>query len=157
VRGLRPHPRRGGSTSFGHLECEGGSERSGSVSKRVHLFPCKTPILAAFSIISGLRTGESLQIVCARPSPTSTARREHQLWAPGVRGWVRTVRFCEQKGAFISMQNTHSRCIQHHIRSPHRRITADSLCAAFAHIHGEAGAPALGTWSARVGPNGPVL
>jgi hypothetical protein len=41
--------------------------------------------------------------------------------------------------------------------SPHLRITGASLCAAFAHIPGEAGTSALGIWSARVGLNGPVL
>ena len=41
--------------------------------------------------------------------------------------------------------------------SPHWRINAASLILAFAHIHGEAGAPALGIRSAVVSRNGPVL
>jgi hypothetical protein len=59
--------------------------------------------------------------------------------------------------SFACQTPPHSRFIQHTALSPHRRITAPSLCAAFAHIHGEAGTPALGIWSARVGQNGPVL
>ena len=42
-------------------------------------------------------------------------------------------------------------------QSPHRRINAPSLLLAFAHIHGEAGTPTLGIWSAVVGRNGPIL
>ena len=79
VRGLRPHPWRGGNTSFGHLECQGGSERSGSVCKRrggLHM--CKrTPHSLAPSTLPRLRSGESLQPDGVRPSPTSMARREH--------------------------------------------------------------------------------
>ena len=41
--------------------------------------------------------------------------------------------------------------------SPHRRINAPSLLLAFAHIHGEAGTPALGIWSAMAGRNGQTL
>jgi hypothetical protein len=40
--------------------------------------------------------------------------------------------------------------------SPHWRINAAGLIMAFAHIHGEAGTPAVGTRSV-VGRNGPVL
>jgi hypothetical protein len=223
VRGLRPHPWRGGNTSFGHLECQGGSEigpvlcAGGGVD-----FICQThPILASFdttlsphrritapslcaafahihgeagtsalgiwsarvgqigpvlcagggvdfickrtpfsplSTLPCLRTGESLHLVCARPSPTSMARREHQLWASGVPGWVRSVRFCVQEEGWISYANAPPILAPFDTTlSPHRRITAPSLCAAFAHIHGEAGTSALGIWSARVGQIGPVL
>ena len=41
--------------------------------------------------------------------------------------------------------------------SPHRRINAPSLLVAFVRIHGEAGAPTRGIYSALVGRNGPVL
>ena len=51
-----------------------------------------------------LRTGESMQLVYFWPSPTSMARREHQLWASAVQWWVGTVRFYVQKG-WISMRN----------------------------------------------------
>jgi hypothetical protein len=86
------------------------------------------------------------------------ARREHQLWASGVPGWVRTVRFSVQEEGWISYADAPPSPTSFHTAlSPRLRITAASLCAAFAHIHGEAGTSALGIWSARVGQNGPVL
>jgi hypothetical protein len=42
-------------------------------------------------------------------------------------------------------------------QSPHGRINAPSLLLAFAHIHGEAGTPTLGIYSAVVGRTGPFL
>ena len=66
---------------------------------------------------------------------------------------------CMQKG-WISMQidPIHPRLSRHHPNpSPHRRITAPRLVVAFAHMHGEAGTPALGIWSALAGRKGPVL
>jgi hypothetical protein len=109
VRGLRPHLWRGGNISFGHLECQGGSERSGSVCRRSHVIWCKhTPILSPLSSLPCLRPSESLHLVCARPSPTSMARREHQLWASGVPGWVGTVRFCVQEESCNMMVQTHT-------------------------------------------------
>jgi hypothetical protein len=108
VRGLRPHLWRGGNISFGHLECQGGSERSGSVCRRSHVIWCKhPPILSPLSSLPCLRPSESLHLVCARPSPTSMARREHQLWASGVPGWVGTVRFCVQEESCNMMVQTH--------------------------------------------------
>jgi hypothetical protein len=108
VRGLRPHLWRGGNISFGHLECQGGSERSGSVCRRSHVIWCKhPPILSPLSTLPCLRPSESLHLVCARPSPTSMARREHQLWASGVPGWVGTVRFCVQEES-CNMVQTHT-------------------------------------------------
>jgi hypothetical protein len=63
---------------------------------------CKhTPILSPLSTLPCPRTGESLHLVCARPSPTSMAMREHQLWASGGPGWVGTVRFCVQEESYI--------------------------------------------------------
>jgi hypothetical protein len=41
--------------------------------------------------------------------------------------------------------------------SPHRRINAPGSLLAFAHIHGEAGTPTGGVWSAVVGRHGPFL
>jgi hypothetical protein len=54
------------------------------------------------SVSPRLRTGEPLHLVCFWPSPTSMARREHHHGPPGVRWWVRTVRFCEWKGCIHS-------------------------------------------------------
>jgi hypothetical protein len=208
---------RGGNISFGHLECQGGSDRPGSLCRRRGGFHMQThPPFSPLSTPPCLRTGESLHLVCARPSPTSMARREHQLWASGVPGWVRSARFSVQEEGWISYANAppfsplstppclrtgeslHLVCArpsptsmarrEHQLwasgvpgwvrtvrfsvqeegwisyanappllapfdttLSPHRRITAASLCAAFAHIHGEAGTSALGIWSARVG------
>jgi hypothetical protein len=102
VRGLRPHLWRCGNISFGHLECQGGSERSGSVCRRSHIYMVQTPpILSPLSTLPCPRTGESLHLVCARPSPTSMAMREHQLWASGGPGWVGTVRFCVQEESYM--------------------------------------------------------
>jgi hypothetical protein len=95
-----------GITIFAHPECGGGYERAiyfcvwkGCISMRKN-----TPIIVAFGI-TRLRTGEQQHLVCLWPSPTSMTRREHHLCAPGVRWWVRTVRFCVWKG-YISMRNT---------------------------------------------------
>ena len=100
--GLRPHPWRGGNTNGGHLERGGVSERSVSVcvqKGRGELFPYKMTLVSPHSTSPRLRTGESMHLVRFWPSPTSMARREHQLWPSGVRWWVGTVRFfCVQKG-----------------------------------------------------------
>jgi hypothetical protein len=37
-----------------------------------------------------LCTGDSMDLVCFCPSPTSRARREHQRWVSGARWWVGT-------------------------------------------------------------------
>jgi hypothetical protein len=58
----------------------------------------KTTPFSLHSASPRLRTGEPQHLVCFWPSPTSMARREHHLCAPGVRWWVRTVRFCVWKG-----------------------------------------------------------
>ena len=98
VRGLRPHPWRCGNISFGHLECQGGSERTVLFCVQEESCMMQTPFSRPpLSTLPHPRTGESLHLVCARPSPTSMAMREHQLWASGVPGWVGTVRFCVQE------------------------------------------------------------
>jgi hypothetical protein len=104
-----------------------------------------------------LRTGEPLHLVCFWPSPTSMARRKHHLGPPGVRWWVRSVRFCEWKGCIHSFDANKANTLPIITPSPHRRTNAPSLLLAFAHIHGEAETPSLSTRSAVVGPNGPVL
>jgi hypothetical protein len=86
VRGLRPHLWRRGNISFGHLEGqEGGSERTVRfcVQEESYIYGGNTlAILSPLSTLPCPRTaGESLHLVCARPSPTSMATREHQLWA----------------------------------------------------------------------------
>jgi hypothetical protein len=155
------------ATGVRHMECVSGSERSVSVSGRGALLSIDTtkhphPLLSLHSASPRLRTGESRHPVCFWLSPTSMARREHHLCAPGVRGWVRTVRFCEWKGCIaINRYNKTSPSIIiatfSITPSPHRRITAPSLLLAFAHIHGEAGTPTGGVGSAVVGLNSPVL
>jgi hypothetical protein len=55
---------------------------------------CETPPLSLHSASPRLCTGEPQHLVCFWPSPTFMSRWEHHLCAPGVRWWVRTVRFC---------------------------------------------------------------
>jgi hypothetical protein len=58
------------------------------------------------------------------------------------------------------MWSTYNDLISRLIRttpSPHRRINAPRSLLAFAHIHGEAGTPTGGVWSAVVGRHGPFL
>jgi uncharacterized cupin superfamily protein len=161
VRGLRPHPWRGGNISFGHLECQGGSERSGSVCRRrggFHICKHAPPhslapfdtalsphrritaprLCAAFAHIYGEAGTSALGIWSAR-----VGRNGPVLCAGGGVDFI-----CKHPPILAPFDTA---------LSPHRRITAPSLCAAFAHIHGEAGTSALGIWSARVGRNGPVL
>ena len=129
-------------------------DRSGSVCRRGG-FPCKTTPFSLLSIPPRLRTGESMHLFCVWPSPTSMARREHQRGASTVRWWVRTVRFCVQRGR-ISVQNDPilaTLAAFDTTPSPHRRINAPSLRLAFAHIHGGAGTPTGGLYSALVGQN----
>ena len=71
--------------------------------------------------------------------------------------WVGPVRFCVQKGWIVSMQNDPILASFDTTPSPHRRSNAPCSLLAFAHIHGEAGTPTEGIWSAVVGRNGPFL
>jgi hypothetical protein len=115
-----------------------------------------TPQFSLHSASPRLRTCESMHLVCSWHLPTSMAKREHHLCAPGVRWWVRTVRFCVWKRC-ISMRNTPIIAAFGITPSLHRRTTAPSLLLAFAHIHGEVSTPIFRTRSAAVGPDGPVL
>jgi hypothetical protein len=94
-----------------------------------------------------------MHLVCSWHLPTSMATREHHLCAPGVRWWVRTVRFCVWKGC-ISMRNTPIIAAFGITPSLHSRTTAPSLLLAFAHIHGEVSTP---IFALLVGPDTPVL
>jgi hypothetical protein len=104
-----------------------------------------------------LRTGESLELVSAPPSSTSLARREHSLWASGVRWWVRTVRLCTQGSLCMLCQTPPLLTSFDMTLSPQWRITAASLCTAFAHIPGEAGTLALGICSVVLGRKRHIL
>jgi hypothetical protein len=110
-----------------------------------------TPQFSLHSASPRLRTGESMHLVCSWHLPTSMARREHHLCAPGVPIYI-----CEWKGC-ISMRNTPIIAAFGITPSLHRWTTAPSLLLAFAHVHGNAGTPSLRTRSAVVGPDGPVL
>jgi hypothetical protein len=101
-----------------------------------------------------LRTGESsIHLVRFWPSPTLLASRDHQLWASTVRWWVGTVRPflcmcregvdlfpfpCKTTPSILATFDT--------TPSPHGRINAPRSLLTFAHIHAEAGTPALGTF-----------
>ena len=110
-----------------------------------------------------LGTGESLHLDWLWPLPTSMARREHKLWVSGVRWWVGRVRSVFKCAERVDLHANNKQCDPilasfDTTPSPHRRITAPRLVVAFAHIHGEAGTPALGIWSGLVGrKKGPVL
>ena len=117
------------------------------------------PILASFDTTpSPHRRITAPRLVVAFAHIHGEARREHQLWVSGVRWWVgRRVRFCVQKGC-LCMQIDPILASFDTTPSPHRRVNAPSLVLAFAHIHGEAGTPALGIWSALAGrKKGPFL
>jgi hypothetical protein len=172
---LSPHLRITAASlcaAFAHIHGEAGTSALGIWSARVGQngpvlcagggvdFICRrTPLLPPLSTLPCLRTCESLQLVCARPSPTSMARREHQLFGhlECQGGSERSGSLCRRRGGFHMQTHPPSPTSFHTALSPHLRITAASLCAAFAHIPGEAGTSALGIWSARVGLNGPVL
>jgi hypothetical protein len=68
---------------------------------------CEPHSLPCLSSLPCPRPSESLHLACARPSPTSMAMREHQLWASGGPGWVGTVRFCVQEESYMMVQ-THT-------------------------------------------------
>jgi hypothetical protein len=146
------------------MEYDGGSEWSVCFcvqEGRRGKFPYKMVPVSPHSTSLRLRTGESMHLVCFWPSPTSMARREHQLWPSGVRWRVRImVRLflCAEGWRFhISIQNDPGLASFDITPSPHGRINAPSLLLAFAHIHGEAGTPTLTIWSAMVGRNGPFV
>jgi hypothetical protein len=95
-----------------------------------------------------LRTGDSMDLVCFWPSPTSMARRERQRRASGVNAVVgrNGPVLCAEGVVDYYFQNDPV-CILDSFDttpSPHRRFNGPSLLLAFAHIHGEAGAPTEG-------------
>jgi hypothetical protein len=117
---------------------------------RGSFFPCKMILLFSSHLTPPrFSTGESMQLVCFWPSPTSRARRERQEGASGVRWWVGTARFCVQEGCFSRVKNDLTFASFDTAPSPHRRINAPNLVLAFAHIQGEAGTPTEGASGVR--------
>jgi hypothetical protein len=82
--------------------------------ERSALFRCKSPPLSLQSASPRLRTGEPLHLVCFWPSPTSMARREQHLCAPGVRWWVRDGPVLCVEGVHFAANHPHYRCNRHH-------------------------------------------
>jgi hypothetical protein len=111
--------------AFAHIHGEAGTPalgicsavvgRNGSLflcAEGVDCHICKTTPFSPHLTPPHLRTAESMQLVYFWPSPTSTVRRERQLWASAVQWWVGTVRFYVQKGWIsISAKRPHSRHI----------------------------------------------
>jgi hypothetical protein len=121
-----------GTPTFGHLQCSGGSDRSVSMCRRggfyCHFYAKRPHSRYIYLTPPRLRTGESVHLVCFWPSPTSMARREHQLWASAVQWWVGPVRFYVQKGwiftCHLYAERPHSRYIY---MTPPRLRTGESV------------------------------